>query len=573
MKRILGIVLALCALTIVSFGFFQNADGMLAKAQITTIDEDQALLQNEQNTIEVIETYGPSVVAVNVEVSGQMVNPFGNQDFLDQIPEQFRDLIPQPNTPQGTPEGDMEEFQQQGSGSGFVVGDNGDIITNYHVVASALEPQSVTPRDGTRLSVVFPSSDEQLPVRVVGVNEFYDLALLQLENPDEMPEVVKAVVPIPVANSDEVRVGQKVIAIGNPFGFASTVTTGIVSGLSRSLPGVGRTNIPLIQTDAAINPGNSGGPLLNSKGELIGINTAIIPGQGGGFGNRGNIGIGFAVPSNLLQRNIAELRNGGFASIQARPRIGIGIADVEAYPESVRESFNFPEDGVVVREVEPGGPAEAAGLQGGDFDVEVDGQTVMVDPETPLRAGGDIIIRADGDDVRSTRDLVDLVLTKDAGDTVELVVLRDGEEQNITVTLAVVPQSTQQAATPDPTPEASAPQSASLGVAVQDVSSYPEKIREGLNLPNEGAIITEVSAGSAAEAAGLRGGQFALEDGGERYAAGGDVILSVDGEAVASAQELSGIISSRNAGEDVELRVWRNGEEQTLSATLGAAGN
>lgn len=570
MKRIIGSVLTLVALSAVGFGYFFSPNLQLAQAQITTVDENQALLQNELNTIEVIETYGPSVVAVNVEVSGQMVNPFGNQDFFDQIPEQFRDLIPEPDAP----EGDLEEFQQQGSGSGFVVSDDGDIITNYHVVASALEPQSVTPREGTRLSVVFPTSDEQLTVTVIGVNEFYDLALLKLENSENMPEVVRAVVPIPISNSDEVRVGQKVIAIGNPFGFASTVTTGIVSGLSRSLPGVGTTDIPLIQTDAAINPGNSGGPLLNSKGELIGINTAIIPGQGGGFGNRGNIGIGFAVPSNLLQRNLADLRDGGFTNIQARPRIGIGIADVEVYPDSVRESFNFPEDGVVVREVEPGGPAEVAGLRGGDFDVEIDGETVMVAPDTPLRAGGDIIVSADGEAVTNTGDLVDLVLSKDAGDTVELVVIRDGEEQNITVTLAVVPQNEEQAsAAPDTEPEAAASESASLGVSVQDVSSYPEKIRESLNLPAEGAIVTEVSSGSAAEAAGVRGGQFALEDGGERYAAGGDVILAVDGEAVADAQSLAGIISSRSAGDDVELRVWRNGEEQTLSATLGTISN
>ncbi len=531
-----------------------------ASQSVARLDEAQSLLQDEQNTTDVIATYGPSVVAVNVEVRGQRVDPFGQGFSPDIIPPEFRrffQLPQQPQQPQGDQQDDLGEFRQQGSGSGFVVSDQGDIVTNYHVARSALQEDSVTPLENTRLTVTFPSSDEELPVRVVGVNVLYDLALLRLEDPDDLPADVR---PIPLADSDALRVGQKTIAIGNPFGFASTVTTGIVSGVSRSLPGVGRADIPLVQTDAAINPGNSGGPLLNSRGELIGINTAIIPGSAFN-GERGNLGIGFAVPSNLLQQNLAELQQGGFADIRSRPRIGITFADVRAFPDSVRESFNLPDNGAVVRTVEAGGPAAQAGLQGGTSTIDIGGTSVEV--------GGDVITAVDGQALEDANDLRDVVLSKNEGDTVELTVLRDGEEENVEVTLSVVPRAEQplQVET-EPQETASGPR---LGVGIQDIDAYPDEVRQSLNLPDQGVVVTEVAPDSPAAAAGLRGGQFALESGGQQYAAGGDVILAVNGEEVSSAQALQDIISSQQVGDSVELRIWRNGEEQTLQATLAAA--
>ena len=204
--------------------------------------------------------------------------------------------------------------------------------------------------------------------------------------------------------------------------------------MSRSLPGVGEANIPLVQTDAAINPGNSGGPLLNSRGELIGINTAIIPGLSAN-GERGNLGIGFAVPSNLLQQNLAELQEGGFADIRSRPRIGITFADVRAFPESVRESFNLPDNGAVVRTVEAGSPAAQAGLEGGSSSIDIGGTSVEV--------GGDVITAVDGQTLEDANTLRDIVLGKSEGDTLELTVLRDGREQTVEVTLSVVPRSEQ----------------------------------------------------------------------------------------------------------------------------------
>jgi serine protease Do len=365
--------------------------------------DTELLIDYERTTTEVVEQYGPSVVAVNVRVLGQRLNPLTQE---------------QPQAP------------QQGSGTGFVIDEALRMITNHHVIQQALQPGSVEPLAGASITVTFPASPEEFPVRVVGSNALYDLALLELLDPDALPEAVREVEPIPIINSDEVRVGQITIAIGNPFGFASTVTTGIVSGLGRSLPGVGQVDIPLIQTDAAINPGNSGGPLLNSRGQLIGVNTAIIPNVGIG-GQRGFLGIGFAVPSNLLQENLPLLTEGGLIDIRNRARLGVAAVSVDFYPEAVRRNLNLPERGVAVVEVQPGSPAEEAGLQGAQLEVNVDGQTYPV--------GSDIILTVDGATVTTAQELQTIVFARAEGDTVELRIWRDGEEETLQVTLAVPP--------------------------------------------------------------------------------------------------------------------------------------
>lgn len=374
----------------------------------------EGLLESERNTIDIIERFGESVVSINVEVQGRRVDPFeGVPD--EQIPPFFRQFTPQQQPP------------QQGSGSGFVVDEDGRIITNFHVVAAALEEGSTELRQGANLTVVFPTrQNEELSAQVVGGNALYDLALLELEDPEDLPDEVN---PIPIGNSEQVRVGQKTIAIGNPFGFESSVTTGIVSALGRNLP-LTDAVIPLIQTDAAINPGNSGGPLLSSKGELIGINTAIFPSVSA-TGERGFLGIGFAVPSNLLRDNLEQLAAGGIEDISTRPRLGIGIRDVRDYPEAIRERLNLPDTGVAVIAVEPGSAAEEAGLQGSDFTMQFGGQQIP--------APGDIIVAADGEPVNTLGQLQSLIFSKSAGDVVELTVLRNGRETNVEVELSVVP--------------------------------------------------------------------------------------------------------------------------------------
>lgn len=395
---------ALLILALLSNAFAQRGAGSYAP-----------LTQDERNTIEVVERYGDAVVAVNVVVQGRITNPL---DAIpqDQLPDFLREFLPQ--LEQRIP-------QQQGSGSGFVVDTSGLIVTNYHVVSSALESRSVTMRDGAEITVAFPGG-EVVPASVLGATSLYDLAILELDDPNDLPEGTPV---IPLAEY-EPRVGQKAIAIGNPFGFESTVTTGIVSAVGRTLQGVGEVSVPLVQTDAAINPGNSGGPLLDARGALIGVNTAII-GNRGLTGQAGSLGIGFAVPSATLAATLDDLRAGGFVSVETRARLGVSVRDVASYPEAIRARLNLPDEGVAVIAVEEGGGADAAGIRGSSFGVEVGGQVIPVPDE--------VIIAVDGVAVATVQDLQGAVFAGREGDVVTLTLLRDGEERTVSVTLTVVP--------------------------------------------------------------------------------------------------------------------------------------
>ncbi len=400
-----------------------NAQSAAGSSQATTsTSQPSALLQDEQNTVNIVKTYGPSVVAVNVTVKGQRVNPFQGQT----VPPQFQPFIPQ------------QQQTLQATGSGFVIDQQGQIITNYHVVKDALQQGNVKMLSGAKLTVVFPNSQKELPVHVVGADPDYDLALLQLDNQGDLPSNAK---PIPMGNVDHLQVGQKVIAIGNPFGFQSTVTQGIVSAMGRQLPSIGQVKVPMIQTDAAINPGNSGGPLIDSAGQVIGLNTMIIPGMAAG-GQAGNIGIGFAVPVSLVQKTLPELRKGGLTgvyaqalTIQDKPRIGVSVIGVDNFPSDVRSTLNMPDYGAVVMQVSPGGPAAKAGLKGPSYQATVNGQNYP--------AGGDIILKADGQKISTVTDLQKLVLSKKAGDTVTLEVSNNGKTRTVEVTLEVVQQQNQ----------------------------------------------------------------------------------------------------------------------------------
>ncbi len=370
---------------------------------------------DERNTIEVVERFGDAVVAVNVVVQGRITNPL---DAIpeEQLPDFFRDFLPQ--LEQRIP-------QQQGSGSGFVVDADGLIVTNYHVISSALQPRSVTLREGAEITVAFPGG-EVAPVRVLGATSLYDLALLELEEPGDLPDGTPV---IPLAEY-EPRVGQKAIAIGNPFGFESTVTTGIVSAIGRTLQGVGEVSVPLVQTDAAINPGNSGGPLLDARGALIGVNTAII-GNRGLTGQAGSLGIGFAVPAATLAATLDDLRAGGFVSVETRARLGVSVRDVASYPEAIRKRLGLPDEGVAIIAVEAGGAAEAAGIEGSSFGVEIGGQVVPVPDE--------VIIAVDGEPVATVQELQRAVFARGEGDVVTLTLVRDGSQRTVRVTLTVVP--------------------------------------------------------------------------------------------------------------------------------------
>ncbi|HWP28426.1 MAG TPA: trypsin-like peptidase domain-containing protein [Chloroflexota bacterium] len=296
--------------------------------------------------------------------------------------------------------GNVPEFEQ-GTGSGIILDTEGHILTNNHVVG-----------DGGRL-VVTLADGTKLNARLVGSDPLSDLAVVRVQT---SPEKLH---PAVLGDSDHVRVGQLAVAIGNPFGLERSLTTGVISAVGRVRPsGMGRRSIPnMIQTDAAINPGNSGGPLLNSAGEVIGINTQI---QTAG-GIRGNMGVGFAVPVNAAKRALPDLLAG--RKVQ-HPWLGISGVAVS---EDLAEEYNLPvKEGVLVAEVLPDSPAAQAGLRGGG----------RRDP-----ASGDIVLTLDGRNVKAVEDIVSYLDGRNVGDRVTLTFLRDGVPHTTEVTLAAWPDN------------------------------------------------------------------------------------------------------------------------------------
>jgi len=386
---------------------------------LETFSEPQAFLADEQNTVDIVNAFGPSVVAINVSIQGEAMRPFENIPS-DQLPPEFRDLLPFL---------DEEIPIRQSAGSGFLITieelESSYLVSNFHVVQDSLEPGTTNLLDGASITAVFPEhSDEAIRVQVVGANPSFDIALLSpLKSTVSFPEVTG----LPIADSDTMKVGQKVIAIGNPFGLEFTVTTGIISAIGRFVPSVGQISIPTIQTDAAINPGNSGGPLLNSRGELIGINTSIINPEG-----RSSAGLGFAVPSNLLIEALANLELGGLSNIRdTRPALGVRLQTVSLLPERIRELLELPDEGVAVVEVLPGSPADKAGLRGS--------QRTMTLGSTEFPAGGDVIVAVDGVPLMNAEQLNKLITYEgNAGDQLEFNLLRDGREMSVTVTLEIL---------------------------------------------------------------------------------------------------------------------------------------
>jgi S1-C subfamily serine protease len=384
-------------------------------AAAKTSGQDPSYLKYEQNTIDIAHKYRESVVAINVTVKGKAVNPLQN------MPPQMRQFFKQ-FMPQNQQHGGESHPIERAAGSGFVVDKKGQIVTNFHVVKSALKNGKAELKDSAKVNVQFPGKEEKLPVKVVGVDESYDLALFQLKDPDKLP---KKTIPMPLADSSKVKVGEKAIAIGNPFTLESTVTQGIVSAINRRQAAlVSGVPIPYIQTDASINPGNSGGPLVNSQGEVIGINDEILAPRGT------SVGVGFAIPSNLLKQNLKQLKGGGYIK---KAQMGIEIVSLDHYPKSVRQYLHLPDHGVMVVKVAKDSPAEKAGLQGAQIAVSKGGR------QWP--AGGDIILKANGKKLNSAKELQNVVYSEQEGDKVKLTILRDDKKQEVTVKLAVLKNS------------------------------------------------------------------------------------------------------------------------------------
>jgi len=304
----------------------------------------------------------------------------------------------------GTPFGFPTE--EKSLGSGFVLDKAGYILTNFHVVEHA---QSIR--------VSFSNSDS-LDARVVGSDPSTDVAVLKVK------EKSRALNPLPLGNSDGVRVGDSVVALGNPFGYSRTVTAGIVSALQRRIQSPNAQTIDhVIQTDAAINPGNSGGPLLNAQAEVIAVNAAISTGNSGA---QGNVGIGFAIPINTVRDVAEQLIKSGKVR---HPYLGVAIK--AATPE-IAHLFGLPvQHGLLVEKVYPNTGAAKAGLRDGDYDVIVSGESYMV--------GGDIIVKVDGIAVNSETRLRDIINSKKPGDTINLEIYRGKTKQSLDVKLGRLP--------------------------------------------------------------------------------------------------------------------------------------
>jgi serine protease Do len=383
----------------------------------------------------------------------------------------------------------MQQRQSQiehGMGSGVVISPDGYIVTNNHVVDGAVDIRVTT------------SNRRVLKAKLIGTDPLTDLAVLKVNASD--------LASAPWGDSKEVRPGQTVLAFGNPYGFRFTVTRGIVSAVNRANPDSTDPSKPgaFIQTDAAINPGNSGGPLVDARGEVVGINTFLVS-PSGTFS-----GMGFAIPSQIVRPTVETLIRDGKVS---HGHIGIGIADVT--PENAK-FFDNSTTGGVVTQVEPDSPGAKAGLQIGDVITEIDGQKLTDASELQVMVG-----------------------QKQPGSKITLKVLREGKSMTIPVTLEEL--GNRQAEGSDDS--ANGERKMHWGIGLGNLT--PE-LREQLQAPHEihGAVIEQVQPGSSADNAGLQQG---------------DIILEVNRHKVQSASDVQQALSSVAKGQDALLLVWSNG--------------
>ncbi len=473
-------------------------------------------LSDVENTLEAIYAkVSPSVVTINVVVNGAASS---SQGFGQN----------------GGP--------QQALGSGFMWDNQGHIVTNNHVVA-----------DATSLEVTFMDG-RTVTAKVVGTDPYSDLAVIQVTPPSGM-----AWNPVVMGDSTQVKVGQTAVVIGNPFGLQNTMTTGIISGISRSLPAdlsgnsTGPTySIPdIIQTDAAINPGNSGGVLLNTQGEVIGVTSAIES------GSNSNSGIGFVIPAAIVKQEVPTLISSGHYD---HPYIG--ISGTTLTPDLAQAMGVDPNtQGALVEDITQGGPAASSGLQASTKQVTINGLNTTV--------GGDIITAIDGKAIHSMDDLIAYLndSTK-VGQKVTLTVLRNGKSTSVDITLAARPATQPQPVQQQQQGNGTGGTGAYLGVAVVPLDSAIDK---AMNLSNNqhGLLVEQVVSGGPAESAGVQAGTQPFTDNGNQIMIGGDVLVRIDNVDLTGINALRGYLAQAQPGQQVTLTVLRNGKETQVQVQLG----
>ena len=455
----------------------------------------------------IAKTQSPMVVSIRTESRQrtQDLSEFfgGGDDLL----ERFFGL-PQGQNPRGqqspqAPRRQPRERMTQAAGSGFIITKDGFILTNNHVVegASKIEVQ------------FFGEDDEYYEARIVGRDPLTDSALLQLvEKPTRDLLVAK------FGDSSQMEPGDWVMAIGNPFNLAHTVSVGVISATARPFPVAEQRSANVLQTDAAINPGNSGGPLLNLRGDVIGVNTAIYSSGSMLGGGAGNIGIGFAIPINTIRDVLPGLRAGKIT----RGRIGVQVRPVTA---DDAEALTLKDrKGAFVAAVSPGGPADTAGLE-----------------------PGDIIIDFNGKAVARSEDLPQVVATTAPGSTVPVKVIRDGKERTLNVRVEELDLETENGRRADAT-GGGGDTGGGFGITLNNVS--PEIARQ-FEVPanTRGAVVTDVEPDSPAA----------------RVLQPGDVILQVNRQPVTNANEASAALRAVPAGRAVGMLIMRRGQEQFVT--------
>lgn len=473
----------------------------------------------------------PSVV--NIQVTQKQEAP---QSAMPDVPFRF---FFGPDLPQIQPQ-EPQEFYRHGAGSGFVWDQEGNIVTNNHVVANA-----------DKIDVVFDDGTT-VPAEVVGTDPDSDLAVIKVDVAADKLQ------PVTLADSDQVKVGQVAIAIGNPFGLEGTMTVGIVSALGRSLPtttgdaqglltqGPTFTIPEIIQTDAPINPGNSGGVLVNDQGQVIGVTAAIESPV------RASAGIGFAIPSRIVDKVVPSLISDG-----RYQHPWLDLSGMSLTPELARAMhLDLDQRGALVIEVTPDGPADKAGLHGSDRQVKIEDQDV--------RVGGDVITAIDGKPVNDFEDVVGyLVGSTKVGQQVSLTVLRQGQDRQINVTLGGRPQREGQPGQIEGSPQDEA------WLGVRGITLTPEIAQAtGLAADQEGVLVEQVELGSPADEAGLRGSYKPTIIAGHRLTVGGDVIIAVDGEPVSQMEALQAFIQQAQPGQEITLILLRDGKQIEVPLTL-----
>lgn len=424
---------------------------MMAATAATALLSWQSLGMAQQLTdfTELVEEVSPAVV--NISTSRTVTRPPtaggpGMPD-LEGMPPIFREFF-EHGFPQG-PQGQQPRQQRpspQSLGSGFILSEDGYVLTNNHVVEGADE------------IYVRLSDRREMVAELVGADPRSDLALLKIDTDEDLPAVR-------IGDSSELKPGEWVLAIGSPFGFDYSVTAGIVSAKGRSLPT--ENYVPFIQTDVAINPGNSGGPLLNLEGEVVGINSQIFT-RSGGF-----MGLSFAIPADVAMDVVAQLKETG--TVQ-RGWLGVVVQEIN---KDLAESFGLPRPaGALVAQIMPGGPADEGGLE-----------------------TGDVILQFNGEEINMSSDLPHAVGRVQPGKEASLVIMRDGKRRTLELEVGALPEEDATVASALPSESASAAASNRLGVVVVELTDAQ---REALDV-SSGVVVREVRQGPAAMI-GLRSG-------------------------------------------------------------------